>query len=181
MQKFDIPNEIYTKDPQVDPTAFIAPGAHVMGDVILDAGSSVWYTAVLRGDINQIHVGQNSNVQDGSILHLENDRPCIVGDHVTIGHRAIIHGCTIEPNVLIGMGAIILNGAVIKKGAVIAAGAVVKENTIVPENTLMVGVPAKPVKVFEDSHETNRQWALKYVQVAKAHRERLAQDQRKKQ
>lgn len=173
MKKFEIPDEIYTKEPQISPDAFVAPGAHVLGDVIIEKGASIWYTSVLRGDINQIRIGKNSNVQDGSVLHLENDRPCIVGDHVTIGHRAVIHGCTLEDCTLIGMGAIILNGALIKKGAVIAAGAVVKENTIVPENTLMVGVPARPVKIIENSTEINRLWAIKYTEVARAHRKRI--------
>ena len=173
MKKFEIPDEIYTKNPQIDPTAFIAPNAHVLGDVTIESNSSIWYTSVLRADINHIKIGKNSNIQDGSILHLENDRPCIIGNHVTVGHRAILHGCTIEDCVLIGMGAIILNGAIIKKGAVIGAGALIKENTIIPENTLTVGVPGSTIKTIENAIETNKQWALKYVAIANAHRQRL--------
>ena len=174
MEKFEIPNEIYTKEPQIHQTAFIAPGAHVIGDVILKKNSSIWYTSVLRGDINQIIIGENTNIQDGSIIHLENDRPCIIGNNVTVGHRAVVHGCTIEDSVLIGMGAIILNGVTIKSGSIIGAGAVVTENTTVPENTLMVGIPAKPIKKLENNAYFNQQWALKYVEVAKAHKNKLS-------
>ncbi|NIT61724.1 MAG: gamma carbonic anhydrase family protein, partial [Aliifodinibius sp.] len=129
-----------------DPTAFIAKGAQIVGDVRLKAEASVWYNSVLRGDINYISIGQKTNIQDGTIVHLENDLPCIVGENVTVGHGAILHGCTIEEGCLIGMGATILSGAEIKKGSVIAAGAVVLEDTVVEPFSLMVGVPAKAIR-----------------------------------
>jgi carbonic anhydrase/acetyltransferase-like protein (isoleucine patch superfamily) len=159
------------KDPHIHPTAWVAPGARVIGDVTLHENASVWYNAVLRADINQIVIGKNSNVQDGSVFHVENERACLVGENVTVGHNAILHGCTIEDGVLIGMGAIILNGALIKKGAVVAAGALVKEGMIVPENTLVAGVPAKVIKQLpESTYSTHLEWAQKYIGLSKIHR-----------
>ena len=156
--------------PSLGEGVYLASTAVVVGDVTLGDYSSVWFHAVLRGDINYISVGDRSNIQDLSVLHLENDRPCVVGADVTCGHRAILHGCVIEDAVLIGMGAIILNGAHIGKGAVIGAGAVVKEHTIVEPNTLWVGVPAKQVKVLtQDQYALNKEWAEKYISLAKQH------------
>jgi len=175
MNKTDFPQGVMEKDPQCHESVFIAPGAQVMGDVEIGEGSSVWYNAVLRGDINKITVGKRSNIQDGSVLHLENDRDCRLGDDVTIGHKAIIHGCTIEDGCLIGMGAIILNGAVLKKGCVIGAGAVVKENTVVESGSLWVGIPAKQVKAgLNEAYDTNVKWAAKYAQLANAHKQKLS-------
>ncbi len=176
MKKTDCPDLSLHAKPNIHPSAFIAKGAVVIGNVILEEDVSIWYNAVLRGDINKIHIGKRSNIQDGCILHLENDRPCIVGDDVTVGHGAILHGCTIESQVLIGMGAIVLNGAVVKKGAVIAAGAVVKENMIVEENTLVAGVPAKVVKTVSDTTTTHTEWAKKYVQLSQYHKQLAAND-----
>ncbi len=176
MEKFDLADSVSIKDPIIHPSVFIAKGAQIVGDVQLDEDSSVWYNCVLRGDINKIIVGKRTNIQDGSIVHLENDLPCIIGDDVTIGHNAIIHACTIEDGCLIGMGAIILNGAIIKKGSVVGAGAVVKEHTVVEENTLVVGIPAKPVKSLPiATYEKNRKWAAKYVQLAQVHKRRFSQ------
>ena len=142
-----------------------------MGNVILKEDASIWYNAVARGDINTVEIGERTNVQDGCVLHVENDRACIIGNDVTIGHKAIIHGCTIEDGCLIGMGAIILNGAILKKGCIIGAGAVVKENTTVESGTLWVGVPAKEVKSGLDSaYDTNVQWAKKYTKLAAVHK-----------
>lgn len=157
--------------PQIHPSAWIAPGAHVIGNVILKENASVWYNAVLRGDINQIVIGQHSNVQDGCIFHVENERACIVGDYVTVGHGAILHGCTIEDGALIGMGAIILNGAVIQKGAMVAAGALIKEGMMVPAYSLAAGVPAKILKTLPDTtFQTHIEWAQKYVGLKNIHR-----------
>ena len=168
--KTDIKGDIYTQPVQVDPTVFVAPTASVVGQVALGPNSSVWYGAVLRGDINNIQVGARSNIQDLSVLHVENELPCIVGNDVTVGHRAILHACHIEDSVLIGMGAIILNGAVIKKGAVIAAGALIKEGTVVDEQTLWAGVPAKCLKTYTtDKVSEHNRWARKYVKLAQAH------------
>ncbi len=168
MKKTDLPETTLNTEPTIHPTAFIARGAQVVGDVRLMADSSVWYNAVLRGDINYISIGERTNIQDGSIIHLENDRPCIVGNEVTVGHGAILHGCVIEQGCLIGMGAAILSGAVIKRGSVIAAGAVVLENTVVAPFSLMVGIPAKQIRtISEETFESNLKWAEKYVEMAK--------------
>ncbi len=173
MKKTDLPPETLTRTPSIHPTAFIARGAQVIGDVRLQAHASVWYNAVLRGDINFISVGERSNIQDGCILHLENDLPCIVGKDVTVGHGAILHGCTIEDACLIGMGAIILSGAVIKKGSVIAAGALVRENTVVDPLSLMAGVPAKQIRTLPpETVEQHLRWAGKYLKVAELHRKK---------
>ncbi len=171
MDKTAMPDNFFYGTPTIDATAFIASGAVVTGSVTLGAYSSIWYTAVLRGDINKICVGDYSNIQDGCVLHVENDRACIVGSHVTVGHRAILHGCTIEDGALIGMGAIVLNGAVVKRGAMVAAGAVVKENTIIEENSLYAGVPAIFIKTLGESNfDTNLRWAEKYTKLAQIHR-----------
>ena len=133
--------------------------------------SSVWYNTVLRADINQIVVGERTNIQDNSVLHLENDQGVTIGNDVTIGHKAIIHGCTIDDGALIGMGSIIMNGAIIGKGAVIGAGAIVTENMHVPALGLVVGLPGKVIKTLpEDTYDKNIKWAKKYVQLAMIHK-----------
>lgn len=171
MEKTDLRDNVTLKDPKIHESAFVAEGARIIGDVILKADSSIWYNTVCRGDINQIVIGERSNIQDNSVIHLENDQGVIVGDDVTVGHNAIIHGCTIESGALIGMGAIIMNGAVVGKGAVIGAGAVVKENMIIPEYSLVVGVPGKIVKTLNPkTYDQNVKWAAKYVQLANIHK-----------
>ena len=171
MEKSDIRDNVTIKTPQIDETAFIADGARVIGDVILKAESSIWYNTVARADINQIVIGERSNIQDNSVIHLENDQGVLVGNDVTVGHNAIIHGCTIGDGALIGMGAIIMNGVSIGKGAVVGAGAVVKENMIVNDYELVVGVPAKVVKTLSSStYDDNVKWAKKYVQLANIHK-----------
>jgi carbonic anhydrase/acetyltransferase-like protein (isoleucine patch superfamily) len=130
--------------PQVSASCYVDLSAQVIGDVALGERSSVWMNAVLRGDVNAIRVGSNSNVQDCAVLHGQrNTYPVIVGDWVTIGHNATVHGCVVEDEVLIGMGATILNGCRIGSGSIVAAGAVVPEGTVVPPRTLWAGVPAK--------------------------------------
>lgn len=130
--------------PQFPASCYIDPSAQLLGDVILGEQSSVWMNAVLRGDVHSIRVGAKSNVQDCAVLHGQrNQYPVIVGDWVTVGHNATLHGCVVEDEVLIGMGSTVLNGAVIGTGSIIAAGAVVPERTIVPAHTLWAGVPAK--------------------------------------
>jgi carbonic anhydrase/acetyltransferase-like protein (isoleucine patch superfamily) len=172
MKKFELRDDVRIGSPSIDASVFVARGAQIIGDVVIGEGASVWYNCVLRGDINRISIGKRSNIQDGTVIHLENDLGCSVGDDVTVGHRAILHGCTIEDGALIGMGAIVLNGAVIGKGAIVGAGAVVKEGMQVPPCTLVVGVPAKIVKSLPAStYETNVQWAEKYVRLAKIHAE----------
>lgn len=174
MEKWDIPEGILSKEPQLGTGVFIAPGAQVMGNVVLGDNVSIWYNSVLRGDINGIYIGARSNIQDCSVLHVENDRACHVGQDVTVGHRAILHGCTIEDRVLIGMGAIILNGAKVGAGSVIAAGAVVKENEIIPPLSLVVGVPGKIVRTLpETTLDIHKEWAAKYIAVKNAHQSKL--------
>ena len=170
MQKSDLRENITIKTPKIDEKAFVADGAKIIGDVTLSKDSSIWYNTVCRADINNIVIGERSNIQDNSVIHLENDQGVIVGNDVTVGHNAIIHGCTIEDGALIGMGAIIMNGATIGRGAVIGAGALVKENMKVPDLTLVVGLPGKIVKTLnEDTFSQNVKWAKKYVKLAQLH------------
>ena len=173
MDKTGVPENLFNTVPTIAEGVFVARGAQIVGDVRLAANASVWYNAVLRGDINYIKIGSNTNIQDGCLFHVENDRPCIVKENVTVGHGAILHACTVGEECLIGMGAIILSGAVIGRGCIIAAGTLIRENTIVEPYSLMVGVPARFVRTLEPgTAETNRKFAEKYAAVARAHRER---------
>ncbi|MEU9638114.1 gamma carbonic anhydrase family protein [Streptomyces tendae] len=131
------------KDPKVDAESFVAPTASVVGDVTLHAGASVWYGAVLRGDVERISVGADSNVQDNCTLHADPGFPVTVGERVSIGHNAVVHGATVEDDCLIGMGATVLNGAVIGAGSLVAAQALVPQGMRVPPGSLVAGVPAK--------------------------------------
>ena len=171
MEKSDLSPDVSIKSPQIHETAYVAEGAQVIGDVILKADSSIWYNTVCRADINRIVIGERTNIQDNSVIHLENDQGVLVEDDVTVGHNAIIHGCSIADGALIGMGAIIMNGAVIGKGAVIGAGAVVKEDMVIPDFSLVVGVPGKIVKTLSpETYDENVKWAAKYVKLANVHR-----------
>ncbi len=136
--------------PRVHPTAYVAGGAWLIGDVELGEQASVWFNAVLRGDINAIHLGSRSNVQDGAVLHVTRELPVRIGDDVTIGHKAMIHGCRIGDGSLIGMNAVVLDDARIGPFALVAAGAVVRENFVVPEGKLVAGVPARIVRDLTD-------------------------------
>lgn len=138
------------------------PGAELAGDVELKEYASIWQNCALRGDVNKIVVGRYSNVQDNSVLHVDDDKACVLGDYVTIGHGAIVHASTIEDNVLVGMGAIVLSGCHIGSGTIIAAGAVLKENTVIPPNSLVVGIPAHVVRTDETQIERIHNQALKY-------------------
>src|SRR5256885_12427493 len=137
----------------IHPTAFIAPGAVVLGDVTLGPRASVWYQAVLRGDTAPIVIGEASNVQDGTIVHVDEGVPTTVGARVGIGHGVILHGCTVDDDCLIGMGSVLLNGVHIGAGSVVAAGAVVPEGTRVPPGSLVVGVPARVTRAVDRSEE----------------------------
>ncbi len=137
--------------PEIDSTAFVAPGAVVLGRVRLKARSSIWFGCVLRGDFEWIEVGEETNVQDGSILHVDHGYPCILGDRVTLGHRAIVHGSTVGDGALIGISATVLSRCVIGAGALIAAGAVVMEGTHVPPHTLWTGCPARQLKELTEA------------------------------
>ena len=130
---------------KIDPTAFVAPGAFIIGDVTIGPESSVWFGVVLRGDIAPIVIGEGSNIQDGAVVHVDIGRPTIIGNWVTVGHGAVLHGCTIGDNVLIGIRAVVLTGAVVGENSLIGAGAVVTEGSIIPPNSLVLGIPAKVV------------------------------------
>ncbi len=136
-------------EPQVAASAWVHPSATVIGRVELGADVSVWPGAVLRGDRDRIRVGARSNVQDGAVLHGDPGLPCLIGERVTIGHRAVVHGCTVEDGALIGIGAVVLNGAVIGAGALVAAGAVVGEGKVIPPDVLVAGVPARVVRALD--------------------------------
>lgn len=155
-------------EPSLASSVFIAPGAVVVGAVEMHAESSAWYGSVLRGDINRIIVGAQSNVQDGSVLHVSDDHACVLGERVTVGHRAVVHACTVGDEVLVGMGAIILDGAQIGARSIIAAGALVTKNMIVPEGSLMVGSPARFVRTLSLVEQSaNARLALKYVEISR--------------
>ena len=157
--------------PQIDPTAYVAPQGVVIGDVRLAAHSSVWPTAVLRGDINFIEIGEGSNIQDGSIVHVADDLPARVGKLVTVGHRAILHACTVEDECLIGMGATILDGAVIGKGSIVGAHALVTKEMRIPPGSLVMGTPAKVVRpLHPDEIADIRHWADHYIALSPLHK-----------
>jgi carbonic anhydrase/acetyltransferase-like protein (isoleucine patch superfamily) len=150
--------------------AFIAETAAVTGDVSLEKDASVWYGASVRGDYASINVGEASNIQDNASIHVDHDAPVKIGKGVTVGHNAVIHGCTVEDDCLIGMGAIILNRAVIGKGSIIGAGALVTEGKVIPPGSLAVGSPAKVMrKVSEEELGRVRQNASSYVEMARRH------------
>jgi len=155
------------RTPRVHPGAYVDPAAQVIGDVTIEEGASVWPFTVLRGDQdNYVTLGRNSNVQDSCVLHVTPEFPCIVGAGVTIGHRSVVHACTIMDNVRIGIGAIVLTGAVVEEGAQVGAGALVPQGVVVPAGWLVMGVPAKPVrKMSEDEVEDIRRNAVDYVQL----------------
>ena len=132
----------------IHPTAFIAPGAAVMGDVTLGRDASVWYGAVLRGDMAPIVIGAETNLQDGTVVHVDEGLPCTVGRRVGVGHRVILHACTVEDECLIGMGSILLNGVRVGTGSVVAAGAVIPEGMQVPPRSLVMGVPGRIVRTW---------------------------------
>ena len=151
--------------PQIPASAYVAESADLIGDVTLGEHSSVWFRAVLRGDVHSIRVGARSNVQDGSVLHGMKDKyAVVVGDEVTVGHNVTLHGCTIENLCLIGMGSIILNNARVGEGSIIAAGSLVTEGTLVPPRSLFMGRPAKLVRqLTDDDLALIRRYASNYV------------------
>lgn len=136
--------------PTIDPSAFVASSADLVGDITLGPHASVWYGCVLRGDVAPIRVGEETNIQDLTVVHVDPGRPTVIGARVGVGHRAIVHGCEIEDEVLVGMGAIVLSGARIGRGSVIAAGALVTEGTRVPPESLVVGVPGRIVRGVDE-------------------------------
>lgn len=162
------------KTPSVDATAFVAPNATLIGAVTLAENSSVFYGSVLRGDTDLIAIGAGSNVQDNVSMHTDRGLQLVVGSGVSIGHGAVVHGCTIGDDCLIGMGATVLNRAVIGEGSLVAAGAVVLEDTVIPPRSLVAGVPAKVRReLTEDEIAGVRLNAAHYVDLAREHRELL--------
>ena len=151
----------------IDQTVFIAEGARVMGNLEVGQKSSIWFNAVVRADSDSIRIGKYSNVQDNAVLHIGRGHPMTIGDYVTIGHGAIVHGCEIGNNVMIGMGAIVMNGCKIGDNSIIGAGAVVTENKVVPANSLLVGCPAVVKKsVSPEQAEETKANALHYAELA---------------
>jgi len=157
--------------PRIDDSAWVAPGATVLGDVELGPESSIWYGCILRGDVHSIRVGARSNIQDASVLHVTRGRfPTIVGEEVTVGHRAVVHGCRVADGALVGIGAIVLDGAEIGEEALVGAGAVVTPGTRVAPRMLVVGTPARPVRELDaDELAAQRERTLHYVQTARRH------------
>jgi carbonic anhydrase/acetyltransferase-like protein (isoleucine patch superfamily) len=155
----------------IDPTAFVHPAAFVCGDVTLGPRASVWPSAVIRGDSAPIAVGESSNVQDGVVIHVDPGLPCTIGARVTIGHRAIVHGATVEDDCLIGMGAIVLNRVVVGRGSLVGAGAVCSEGMVIPPGSLVLGVPAKVVRPLDEALRARlSSGANAYVDLAERHR-----------
>ncbi len=157
--------------PKIHHSAFIAPSAAVMGNVSLGEDASVWYGAVLRGDMAPIQIGSQTNLQDGTIVHVDEGVPCTIGSRVGVGHRVILHGCTVEDECLIGMGSILLNRVTVGRGSVIAAGAVLREGMSVPAGSLVMGVPGKVVRPVDEvlRRRIEETWQH-YVEQAKRHR-----------
>ena len=158
--------------PRIHASAFVAPGADVIGKVTLGRNSSIWFGCVLRGDVNRIEIGEATNIQDGSILHVDDDHPCLIAHHVHVGHHANLHGCRVDTGAMIGIGAIVLSGAHVGKEAIIGAGSVVLEGTKIPPRSLAVGAPARVVrKLTAKDIGYIKRWVAKYVQLARAYRQ----------
>ena len=158
--------------PKVEPSAFIEETAVVLGDVVIGAESSVWFLTIIRGDVNVIRIGARTNIQDLCVLHVTHDtHPLIIGDEVTVGHRVLLHGCTIKNRVLIGMGAILMDGVVIGEDCVIGAGSLITEGTMVPPGSVVLGSPGRVKRpVTDEERAWLRQSAANYVRYAAEHR-----------
>jgi carbonic anhydrase/acetyltransferase-like protein (isoleucine patch superfamily) len=157
--------------PRIAPDVYLAPGAVVIGDVEIGEGSSVWFNAVIRGDVAPIRIGARSNVQDNAVLHVDTGTPCVVGDEVTIGHSAVVHGTRVGDGVTIGMGAVVLSRSTIGAAAIVAAGALVAEDAVVPAGALVMGVPARERRqLTPEERSASRENALRYVRNASKYR-----------
>lgn len=168
---------IYTlsdKQPTIDATAWIAPNATVIGDVHLAANSSLWWSAVLRGDNDPIRIGANSNIQDGSVLHTDEGVPLTVGDNVTVGHLVMLHGCTVGNGALIGIKSVILNGAVIGEHCLIGANSLIPEGKVIPPRSLVMGSPGKVIRQLDDEEVARIAYSARlYVANAQRYRAQL--------
>lgn len=161
--------------PVLDPTAWVAPGAVVAGDVSVGADVGLWYAVVVRGDVERIEIGARSNVQDGSVLHADPGFPLVIGTGVSVGHRAVLHGAVIEDDVLVGMGAVVMNGARVGAGSIVGAGACIPQGMQVPPGSLVLGLPAKVRgEIGEEQLAEVRANAETYVALAAQHRAALA-------
>ncbi len=149
-------------EPRLGKGIFLAPGARVVGNVTLGDNVNVWFNAVIRGDMAPVRINEGTNVQDGCVLHVDHNYPLVVGKNVTIGHQAVLHGCTVKDGALIGMGARLLNGSVVGEGALVAAGALVLEGQEIPPRKLAVGVPAKVVRDLTDQESEHLEWSGPY-------------------
>ena len=158
--------------PKIHSSAFIAPGASLIGRVTIGKDASVWFGSVLRADINRIVIGEATNIQDGSILHVDRDAPCLISHHVHVGHHVNLHGCIVETGALIGIGSIVLSRAHIGREAIIGAGSVVLEGTKIPPRVLAVGAPARVVRSITAKEIAYiRGWVTKYVKLAKLYKQ----------
>jgi len=155
----------------IDPSVFIAPGAKVLGAVTVGRDSSIWYNCVVRGDLAPVSIGAETNIQDLSVLHVDEAFPCNVGSRVGVGHRAILHGCTVEDECLIGMGAVLLNGVHVGTGSVVGAGALLPEGMAVPPGSVVLGIPARVVREVDDElRDRIRITWQHYIDQARSHR-----------
>jgi len=159
--------------PKIAVSAYIDPSAQVIGDVVVGERSSVWPLVAIRGDVNHIRIGDETSIQDNSVLHVDHRvYPCLVGSRVTVGHNVVLHGCLVEDDVLIGIGAIVLNGATIRRGAIVAAGSLVPEGMDVPANTLVMGTPAKVKRaVTAEEQERFKANCQNYVKIPAIYKE----------
>ena len=170
MNKSTVCTHLFTR-PDLHPRAYVAPGAVVLGDVVLGDLASVWYQCVLRADIQRIVIGEGSNIQDGTVVHLSSDLGTTVGAYVTVGHKALLHACEVEDEVLVGMGAIVMDGARIGARSIVGAGSLVPKGMQVPPGSLVMGSPGRIVRTLSLEEQTGiRLWAEKYIAVAAAHR-----------
>jgi carbonic anhydrase/acetyltransferase-like protein (isoleucine patch superfamily) len=159
--------------PKIAASAYVDPSAQVIGDVVVGERSSVWPLVAIRGDVNHIRIGDETSIQDNTVLHVDHRvYPCLVGSRVTVGHSVVLHGCVVEDDVLIGIGAIVLNGATIRKGAIVAAGSLVPEGMEVPPNTLVMGTPAKAKRaVTPEERERFQANCQNYVKITAIYKE----------
>ena len=156
----------------IDPSVFVAAGAVITGDVHIGAQSSVWFNAVIRGDTEWVVIGERTNVQDGAVIHVDAGKPCTIGNGVTIGHRAVVHGALVEDDVLIGIGAIVLSGAKIGRDSILGAGTVVTGHTVIPPRSIVLGVPGRVVRSLSDEEVASiRNGAARYVQYSAQYRD----------
>lgn len=157
--------------PRIHPQAWLAPSSVVVGDVTIGADSSIWYGAVVRGDVEAVRIGRGTNLQDGSVVHVTAERfPSVIGDDVTVGHRSVVHGCVVEDGALIGIGAIVLDGAHVGEGAVVGAGALVPPGARIEAGMMALGLPARVVRAVEEEERARQRKAtLGYVDTAKEH------------